>query len=171
MRRRFLGLFWRTLTAPLHHPSYPPSIRHFDLPKRKQLWLLPSSDQSEAVCSSMSQWPLRPYVIRPRGDLLSCNKELDCSSTAPGLPPSLSTLFLKDDESLPRHLLPLCTLNAGFLCASQMQILDKFPIEGGQKDPKKRIIPFLPGDTGGQCAVFCFLVLLEPLWKLYLLLR
>uniref|UniRef100_A0A3B4AKJ6 SH3 and PX domains 2Aa n=1 Tax=Periophthalmus magnuspinnatus TaxID=409849 RepID=A0A3B4AKJ6_9GOBI len=25
-----------------------------------------------------------------------------------------------------------------------MQILDKFPIEGGQKDPKKRIIPFLP---------------------------
>lgn len=28
----------------------------------------------------------------------------------------------------------------------QMQILDKFPIEGGQKDPKKRIIPFLPGD-------------------------
>ncbi|CAL8255719.1 unnamed protein product [Lota lota] len=27
----------------------------------------------------------------------------------------------------------------------QMRILDKFPIEGGQKDPKKRIIPFLPG--------------------------
>ncbi|XP_055781614.1 SH3 and PX domain-containing protein 2A-like isoform X2 [Salvelinus fontinalis] len=27
----------------------------------------------------------------------------------------------------------------------QMQILDKFPVEGGQKDPKKRIIPFLPG--------------------------
>ncbi|XP_028305548.1 SH3 and PX domain-containing protein 2A isoform X2 [Gouania willdenowi] len=27
----------------------------------------------------------------------------------------------------------------------QMQILDKFPMEGGQKDPKKRIIPFLPG--------------------------
>ncbi|KAG7265144.1 hypothetical protein CRUP_031203 [Coryphaenoides rupestris] len=27
----------------------------------------------------------------------------------------------------------------------EMQILDKFPIEGGQKDPKKRIIPFLPG--------------------------
>ncbi|MBN3280561.1 SPD2A protein, partial [Polyodon spathula] len=26
-----------------------------------------------------------------------------------------------------------------------MQILDKFPIEGGQKDPKQRIIPFLPG--------------------------
>uniref|UniRef100_A0A3P8SJU0 SH3 and PX domain-containing protein 2A n=1 Tax=Amphiprion percula TaxID=161767 RepID=A0A3P8SJU0_AMPPE len=26
-----------------------------------------------------------------------------------------------------------------------MRILDKFPIEGGQKDPKKRIIPFLPG--------------------------
>lgn len=28
----------------------------------------------------------------------------------------------------------------------QMRILDKFPIDGGQKDPKKRIIPFLPGD-------------------------
>ena len=28
----------------------------------------------------------------------------------------------------------------------QMQLLDKFPIEGGQKDPKKRIIPFLPGE-------------------------
>ncbi|KAE8614701.1 hypothetical protein XENTR_v10008271 [Xenopus tropicalis] len=27
----------------------------------------------------------------------------------------------------------------------QMQILDKFPVEGGQKDPKQRIIPFLPG--------------------------
>ncbi|XP_048842955.1 SH3 and PX domain-containing protein 2A isoform X2 [Brienomyrus brachyistius] len=27
----------------------------------------------------------------------------------------------------------------------QMQILDKFPLEAGQKDPKKRIIPFLPG--------------------------
>lgn len=26
-----------------------------------------------------------------------------------------------------------------------MQILDKFPVEGGQKDPKQRIIPFLPG--------------------------
>ncbi|XP_053188442.1 SH3 and PX domain-containing protein 2A-like isoform X1 [Scomber japonicus] len=26
-----------------------------------------------------------------------------------------------------------------------MRILDKFPIDGGQKDPKKRIIPFLPG--------------------------
>ncbi|KAL4841445.1 hypothetical protein H8958_006209 [Nasalis larvatus] len=26
-----------------------------------------------------------------------------------------------------------------------MQLLDKFPIEGGQKDPKQRIIPFLPG--------------------------
>lgn len=32
-----------------------------------------------------------------------------------------------------------------------MQILDKFPIEGGQKDPKKRIIPFLPGKS--QAAV------------------
>jgi hypothetical protein len=29
--------------------------------------------------------------------------------------------------------------------APQMQLLDKFPIEGGQKDPKQRIIPFLPG--------------------------
>ncbi|XP_061602166.1 SH3 and PX domain-containing protein 2A isoform X2 [Cololabis saira] len=27
----------------------------------------------------------------------------------------------------------------------QMRILDKFPLEGGQKDPKSRIIPFLPG--------------------------
>ncbi|XP_053548412.1 SH3 and PX domain-containing protein 2A isoform X2 [Bombina bombina] len=27
----------------------------------------------------------------------------------------------------------------------QMQVLDKFPLEAGQKDPKKRIIPFLPG--------------------------
>ncbi|XP_015269394.1 PREDICTED: SH3 and PX domain-containing protein 2B-like [Gekko japonicus] len=27
----------------------------------------------------------------------------------------------------------------------QMQLLDKFPMEGGQKDPKQRIIPFLPG--------------------------
>ncbi|XP_008577952.1 PREDICTED: SH3 and PX domain-containing protein 2B isoform X3 [Galeopterus variegatus] len=26
-----------------------------------------------------------------------------------------------------------------------MQMLDKFPMEGGQKDPKQRIIPFLPG--------------------------
>ena len=32
------------------------------------------------------------------------------------------------------------------LSLPQMQILDKFPIEGGQKDPKKRIIPFLPGN-------------------------
>lgn len=31
-----------------------------------------------------------------------------------------------------------------------MQILDKFPIEGGQKDPKKRIIPFLPGNSPGS---------------------
>lgn len=29
----------------------------------------------------------------------------------------------------------------------QMQLLDKFPIEGGQKDPKQRIIPFLPGNV------------------------
>ncbi|GCC34027.1 hypothetical protein chiPu_0012500 [Chiloscyllium punctatum] len=27
----------------------------------------------------------------------------------------------------------------------QMQLLDKFPVEGGQKDPKLRCIPFLPG--------------------------
>lgn len=27
----------------------------------------------------------------------------------------------------------------------QMELLDKFPAEGGQKDPKRRIIPFLPG--------------------------
>ncbi|XP_062867191.1 SH3 and PX domain-containing protein 2B isoform X2 [Trichomycterus rosablanca] len=27
----------------------------------------------------------------------------------------------------------------------QMELLDKFPLEGGQKDPKRRIIPFLPG--------------------------
>lgn len=30
-----------------------------------------------------------------------------------------------------------------------MQLLDKFPIEGGQKDPKQRIIPFLPGKLWG----------------------
>lgn len=34
-------------------------------------------------------------------------------------------------------------LSSSFL---QMRILDKFPIEGGQKDPKSRIIPFLPGN-------------------------
>uniref|UniRef100_A0A8C8CZF8 SH3 and PX domain-containing protein 2B n=1 Tax=Oncorhynchus tshawytscha TaxID=74940 RepID=A0A8C8CZF8_ONCTS len=27
----------------------------------------------------------------------------------------------------------------------QMELLDKFPVEGGQKDPKRRVIPFLPG--------------------------
>lgn len=27
----------------------------------------------------------------------------------------------------------------------QMQLLDTFPVEGGQKDPKQRYIPFLPG--------------------------
>ncbi|CAM9393873.1 unnamed protein product [Lampetra fluviatilis] len=27
----------------------------------------------------------------------------------------------------------------------QMQLLDKFPVQGGQKDPKQRTIPFLPG--------------------------
>ncbi|KAL0608431.1 hypothetical protein AAY473_025047 [Plecturocebus cupreus] len=31
------------------------------------------------------------------------------------------------------------------LLYSTMQMLDKFPMEGGQKDPKQRIIPFLPG--------------------------
>lgn len=36
-----------------------------------------------------------------------------------------------------------------------MQILDKFPIEGGQKDPKKRIIPFLPGDTSPIALILC----------------
>lgn len=29
----------------------------------------------------------------------------------------------------------------------QMELLDKFPVEGGQKDPKRRIIPFLPGNS------------------------
>lgn len=29
----------------------------------------------------------------------------------------------------------------------QMELLDKFPVEGGQKDPKRRIIPFLPGKS------------------------
>lgn len=28
-----------------------------------------------------------------------------------------------------------------------MELLDKFPVEGGQKDPKRRIIPFLPGKS------------------------
>lgn len=46
-------------------------------------------------------------------------------------------------------------LNVCLLCASQMQILDKFPIEGGQKDPKKRIIPFLPGDTLPIASILC----------------
>lgn len=31
-----------------------------------------------------------------------------------------------------------------------MQMLDKFPMEGGQKDPKQRIIPFLPGRRVGS---------------------
>lgn len=35
----------------------------------------------------------------------------------------------------------------------QMQMLDKFPMEGGQKDPKQRIIPFLPGRTGGPSRI------------------
>lgn len=47
----------------------------------------------------------------------------------------------------------LCTVNALFLLTCfirvpfQMELLDKFPVEGGQKDPKRRIIPFLPGMT------------------------
>lgn len=32
-----------------------------------------------------------------------------------------------------------------------MELLDKFPVEGGQKDPKRRIIPFLPGNGAKQC--------------------
>jgi len=28
---------------------------------------------------------------------------------------------------------------------TQMTLLERFPAEGGQKDPSKRIIPFLPG--------------------------
>lgn len=35
----------------------------------------------------------------------------------------------------------------------QMDLLDKFPVEGGQKDPKRRIIPFLPGKS--YTHVFC----------------
>lgn len=89
----------------------------------------------------MSQSPLRRDVITPHGELLHCNREVDCSFTSLGLLHSVSPLFLKDDESA------CLLLNVGLLCASQMQILDKFPIEGGQKDPKKRIIPFLPGDS------------------------
>ncbi|KAJ7399436.1 SH3 and PX domain-containing protein 2B isoform X1 [Pitangus sulphuratus] len=49
-------------------------------------------------------------------------------------------------------LLSLPFLGKSNLCCSPhpakstgMQMLDKFPMEGGQKDPKQRIIPFLPG--------------------------
>lgn len=35
----------------------------------------------------------------------------------------------------------------------QMQMLDKFPMEGGQKDPKQRIIPFLPGRRVGSSKI------------------
>ena len=28
-----------------------------------------------------------------------------------------------------------------------MSLLEKFPVEGGQKDPSTRIIPYLPGKT------------------------
>lgn len=50
-----------------------------------------------------------------------------------------------------RHVFDFCCtfhVCVALLSASllQMRILDKFPIEGGQKDPKKRIIPFLPGE-------------------------
>ncbi|OBS59771.1 hypothetical protein A6R68_09111 [Neotoma lepida] len=34
----------------------------------------------------------------------------------------------------------------------QMQMLDKFPMEGGQKDPKQRIIPFLPARIHANAA-------------------
>uniref|UniRef100_A0A493U3P2 SH3 and PX domain-containing protein 2A n=2 Tax=Anas TaxID=8835 RepID=A0A493U3P2_ANAPP len=47
-------------------------------------------------------------------------------------------------SSVPKQ--PLCLPPKAFLLFPlQMQLLDKFPIEGGQKDPKQRIIPFLPG--------------------------
>lgn len=36
-------------------------------------------------------------------------------------------------------------VSSNYLCVFQMELLDKFPVEGGQKDPKRRIIPFLPG--------------------------
>lgn len=37
-------------------------------------------------------------------------------------------------------------VHALFAVDLQMELLDKFPVEGGQKDPKRRIIPFLPGE-------------------------
>lgn len=45
---------------------------------------------------------------------------------------------------------PCCPPNVFVLFPLQMQLLDKFPIEGGQKDPKQRIIPFLPGKAVGK---------------------
>lgn len=49
-------------------------------------------------------------------------------------------------SSVPKQ--PLCLPPKAFLLFPlQMQLLDKFPIEGGQKDPKQRIIPFLPGNA------------------------
>uniref|UniRef100_A0A665TFM7 SH3 and PX domains 2B n=1 Tax=Echeneis naucrates TaxID=173247 RepID=A0A665TFM7_ECHNA len=39
----------------------------------------------------------------------------------------------------------LCINHSLIDCVFQMELLDKFPVEGGQKDPKRRIIPFLPG--------------------------
>lgn len=40
----------------------------------------------------------------------------------------------------------LCDSNIELMAWFQMELLDKFPVEGGQKDPKRRIIPFLPGE-------------------------
>uniref|UniRef100_U3I7M8 SH3 and PX domains 2B n=1 Tax=Anas platyrhynchos platyrhynchos TaxID=8840 RepID=U3I7M8_ANAPP len=54
----------------------------------------------------------------------------------------------------------------------QMQMLDKFPMEGGQKDPKQRIIPFLPGRREGSSnkpCWFCKPAVPIPLLTLFLL--
>lgn len=58
-------------------------------------------------------------------------------------------VYAKLNSSFPElDLLPWPPAKMSLLfSSSQMQILDKFPIEGGQKDPKKRIIPFLPGNS------------------------
>lgn len=42
-----------------------------------------------------------------------------------------------------------------------MQMLDKFPMEGGQKDPKQRIIPFLPGRRVGSSKNYASFVMAE----------
>lgn len=65
--------------------------------------------------------------------------------------------WFKKDKKNPLHPWLSCVFY-GFVCAHvkalhanrktvafQMELLDKFPVEGGQKDPKRRIIPFLPG--------------------------